>query len=308
MIYSEIELDRKVRLAAFSFLSEQLKNFGKNLPRKVLETGFVFQGIRVPLVSPQGIFKPKILPEIPLSILTAPEKPGKPRPYDDQATEHGKIIYRYRKDNPNHPDNVGLRKAMNSGVPLIYFYGIEEGWYEPIWPVFIVQDHPESLSFDVVVDELNAIANEAWHPRPVEDFHRRYITVETQQRLHQNAFRARVLRAYQYSCAICRLRHPELLEAAHILEDKHPRGVPAVNNGLAMCAIHHKAFDNDILGITPNYYVEIRDDVLHEIDGPMLRHGLQGFQGKILLLPRRKEDRPDRDHLEEKYARFKSAC
>jgi putative restriction endonuclease len=74
-----------------------------------------------------------------------------------------------------------------------------------------------------------------------------------------------------------------------------------------MCAIHHKAFDSNILGIRPDYAVEIREDVLKEIDGPMLRHGLQGFQGKIILLPHKIEERPDRYGLEERYQRFRSA-
>ena len=35
-----------------------------------------------------------------------------------------------------------------------------------------------------------------------------------------------------------------------------------VPNGVAMCAIHHRAFDSDILGIRPDYIVEVRNDVL----------------------------------------------
>ncbi len=37
--------------------------------------------------------------------------------------------------------------------------------------------------------------------------------------MHQQEFRQRVLRAYRERCAICRLRHEELLDAAHILPD-----------------------------------------------------------------------------------------
>ena len=310
MNYAELELDREVRMAAFSFLLEQTGKFGEFISFNILSGGFQFKGTRVPLIGPQGIFKPKVLPEIPLSILTAPEKPGKPRPYDDRPAEAGVMVYRYRgtiKDF-DHPDNVGLRKAMAGGFPLVYLFGVEKGIYKPIWPCFIIEDHPEIPAFHVMVDEVRIASDQdAWSPHPEADLRRRYITVEVQRRLHQDAFRARLLRAYQNSCAVCRLRHPELLEAAHIFGDKHPRGIPAVSNGLAMCAIHHKAFDYDILGIKPDYSIEIREDVLHEIDGPMLRHGLQGFQGKVILLPRRIEERPDREGLEERYRRFKSA-
>ena len=104
-----------------------------------------------------------------------------------------------------------------------------------------------------------------------------------------------VIRAYRQCCSICRLKHLELLEAAHIIPDKDPRGLPTVTNGLALCALHHKAFDLHILGIRPDYKIEQRQDILDEVDGPMLRHGLQGFQDKVLLLPRRPVERPSQD-------------
>jgi hypothetical protein len=75
-----------------------------------------------------------------------------------------------------------------------------------------------------------------------------------------------VLRAYQQCCAICRLRHDELLEAAHILPDIHPFGEPVVPNGLALCKLHHAAFDANIIGVTPDLDVTVRLDVLQEID------------------------------------------
>jgi hypothetical protein len=50
-------LDTQVRLLAFAFLEEQQKVYGDALPRSVLERGFDFEGSRVPLIGPQGIFK-----------------------------------------------------------------------------------------------------------------------------------------------------------------------------------------------------------------------------------------------------------
>jgi hypothetical protein len=52
-----------------------------------------------------------------------------------------------------------------------------------------------------------------------------------------------------------------------------------VTNGLALCTLYHAAFDRDVIGITPDYVVEVRRDVLEQEDGPMLIHGLQGFHG-----------------------------
>jgi putative restriction endonuclease len=276
MNYAEMELDRDVRLAAFEFLLGSISRYGEVLSYAIIKQGFTFKGERVLLMGPQGIFKPRILPELPLSITTAPEIPGKARPYDDRPSEAGVIIYKYRGTNPLHYDNLGLRKAMQRGAPLIYFYGVEVGYYRPTWPVFVIDDDPASLSFHIMVDEqqLGARGN-YWEQKVSEIDRRRYITVEIQPRLHQVSFRAHVIRAYQDSCAICRLRHPELLDAAHILEDKHPQGIPEVSNGLALCAIHHKAYDKKVLAVKPDYSVEIQEKVLREIDGPMLKYGLQ---------------------------------
>ena len=69
------------------------------------------------------------------------------------------------------------------------------------------------------------------------------------------------------------------VDAAHILPDGHPRGAPIVPNGLALCTLHHAAFDRHVLGVRHDLRVEIRLDVLEEEDGPMLEHGLQGFHG-----------------------------
>src|SRR5207245_6333312 len=175
-----------------------------------------------------------VLPEMPLSIMTKAVVEGEARPYDDNLGADGFLRYRYRGTDPQHRDNVGLRLAMQHGVPLVYLFGVTPGRYMPVWPVFIVRDHPEELSFSVAVDApyMPVSANMKLDPASLEA-RRAYVTVETQHRLHQQGFRERVLRAYQEQCAVCRLHHEELLDAAHILADKHPKGEPIVPNGLA---------------------------------------------------------------------------
>ena len=133
----------------------------------------------------------------------------------------------------------------------------------------------------------------------------RYI--ETQKRLHQQTFRERVLKAYRERCAICYLRHTELLEAAHILPDGHPKGEPVIPNGLALCKIHHAAFDKNILGIRPDCVIQVREDILREHDGPMLRYGIQETQGQKLWTPRTIDFKPNPEFLEIRYEEFKQA-
>lgn len=292
----------------FDFLGEQTSIHGDVLPWGILSKGLLHDGKRVPLIGPQGIFKPAILPEMPLSIATAPVGAGEQRPYDDGLDEQGLLNYRYRGTDPQHRDNVGLRLTMQRRVPLIYLFGVVKGEYMPVWPVFIVGDDPSVLTFKVTIDDRQlGLLGTVAPTDQVAEARRSYVTMLTLRRLHQRTFSERVLNAYRDTCAICRLRHRELLDAAHILPDGHPRGEPIVPNGLALCKLHHAAFDACILGVRPDYAIEVRRDILQETDGPMLRHGLQEIAGQLIHLPRDERLRPRPDLLEERYAMFRKA-
>jgi hypothetical protein len=73
--HGAFDLDTQVRLAAFAFLEQQMQLHGEVLPYAALAAGFTFHGTRVPLLGPQGIFKPAFAPDLPLSITTAPSRP-----------------------------------------------------------------------------------------------------------------------------------------------------------------------------------------------------------------------------------------
>lgn len=139
------------------------------------------------------------------------------------------------------------------------------------------------------------------------DIRRRYITRTVQQRLHQQEFRERVLTAYQRHCAVCRLKREQLLEAAHIVADRDELGIPVVPNGIALCTLHHAAFDAHLIAVRPDYQIEVRQDVLEESDGPMLIHGLQGFHEQRIRVPSRESLRPDARLLEIRYELFQQA-
>jgi putative restriction endonuclease len=195
---------------------------------------------------------------------------------------------------------------MERQVPLIYFHGVVPGLYVAEWPVYIVGDDPAQLTFTVSVEERRFASLGSLPPKSEEtEIRRRYVTRLFRQRLHQREFRERVVRAYQHHCAICRLRRNELLDAAHIIGDAEPLGVPSVRNGLALCSLHHAAFDRHVIGITPDYVVQVRREVLEQEDGPMLIHGLQGFHGTGLFVPRSPTAQPDRQLLEERYSHFR---
>jgi putative restriction endonuclease len=292
-------MDDLIRLAAFTWLKDQVQIQGEVLPWTLLERGFMYEGQKIHLVGQSGIWKPKVM-QLPLSITTKFEGP-----YPDKLNKNGLIEYRYRGDNPNYWDNVGLREVRRLKKPLIYFYGISRGRYFTAFPVYIVHDDPAKLTFTVQVDEIGALNPQMAAEDTNEMFYRRaYATTITKIRLHQQSFRERVLLAYQNQCTLCRLKHPELLDAAHIIGDNEEFGDPAVQNGLSLCKIHHAAFDKNILGINPDYYIHVRNDILEETDGPMLKYGLQALDSQKIILPQHRKDHPDRDRLEVRFERF----
>ncbi|HTR96611.1 MAG TPA: HNH endonuclease [Candidatus Acidoferrales bacterium] len=302
-----MDRNAEIRMRVFQYLDQLRDRHGEALAWEDLSHRFEFEGRRVPLLGPQGIFKPAALTDGPLSMTTAPERPGRPRPYEDEVSA-GLIHYKYRGEDPQHPDNVGLRRAMSRRIPLVYFAGLVKGRYAAAYPVFVVADDPQRLTFSVQADDARELSASPQMPfdEDTAPARREYITRVTQQRLHQQKFRERVLVAYGQCCAVCRLNHDELLDAAHIIPDHDPRGQPVISNGLALCKIHHAAFDKFFMGIRPDLVVEIRADVLREDDGPMLIHGLKAHHGQRLLkIPSRASERPRGDFLEERYALFR---
>lgn len=295
-------MDHQIRLAAFKWLEHKSLLYDDGiLHRKLLEEGFLYQGKRITLMGPKGIWKPKYM-HLPLSITTTSEST-----YDDEITNDNFINYRYRGNDSYHPDNSSLREMINKHLPLIYFLSIAKGKYIATWPSYIVGDDIEKSTFIVAVDEARYInIEEVQDPR--EAYTRRsYLTSTIKTRLHQRTFREKILSAYQNKCTLCNLRHRELLDAAHIIPDSEELGQPIIQNGLSLCKIHHAAFDNNIIGITPDYFIKIRRDILEEIDGPMLKYGIQSLENNKLILPTHKRDWPDRDRLYLRYERFKNA-
>jgi len=291
--------DEYARSAVFHWLAGQVDLYGDVLPWSLLLSGLELAGERVPLVSMQGIFKPRIM-AYPLSIRSSHNSE-----YRDHLSDDELLQYKYRGIDPTHRDNVGLRECMVGKRPLVYLHGVAKGRYLVQWPVFVVADDWELKTFTVdlsgrLTGSSGKSAGEVAEPQ------RRYGVATVRQRLHQRTFRERVLAAYREQCAICRLRHRELLDATHIIPDSE-EGEPRVANGLALCKLHHAAFDAFFFGIQPDYKVIVRSTLLEEEDGPMLLHGLQGIHETSILVPRQEGLRPDAGLLAQRFERFRRA-
>ena len=300
----DITRELLIREAMFEEIDRRVASSGDgNLSWELTERfSFFGEAIAMRQARGKGINKPRQL-DAALSITTAYRGPNSQRPYEDSIGEDGYPRYKYESTDPNLATNRAMRAAMHGGLPLAYFVGVRKAVYRPVYPVYVIGEDPKNLEFalsfarhDVGID-LGALSA----PEKV------YAARMTRQRLHQPVFREQVLYAYRSKCAVCRLRHPELLDAAHIVGDAQQGGDPVVPNGLALCKIHHAAFDRNFLGITPALEVQINSRLLQEVDGPMLKHGLQEMHGSTIGVPLNSAARPDPERLEIRFEQFKAA-
>lgn len=117
----------------------------------------------------------------------------------------------WRGEDGDHWENRALRSAMTSQVPVVWFFGVGEVLWLPIFPVYVLDEEAAERQFVVDPDVSRGLVTAG---SPVEEHLRRYILTQTRSRLHQPVFRATVLRAYETRCTVCALTHRELLDAA----------------------------------------------------------------------------------------------
>lgn len=135
--------------------------------------------------------------------------------------------------------------------------------------VRLLQSHPQLVQ-EVAELLLHEHFPESMHPDILEEVGLDFSLVRRRPRDPQ--FRERILRAYEYSCAICgfhvRLGHQLVgIDAAHI--QWHQAGGPdTVQNGMALCSLHHKLFDRGVFTINEERRLLVAESA----------HGAQGFQ------------------------------
>lgn len=291
----ESAVEAVLRAQIITWVMERAEANGGYLHRDEL-LDYHLDGRRLPLIDySRGIRNPAEFSST-LSIVSTANGP-----YDDTESDDGLLHYAYRKGDPFGGDNVKLRRALESGMPIILFRKEVPNFLTPIAPVYVVDDYPDERTFLIALDESFRFMGNL---RTITEPQRAYALRLARQRLHQPAFRTRVLLAYETRCTICSLAHGALLEAAHIVPDGEAHGTPTTSNGLALCKIHHAAYDRDMLGIDPDYRVAINRSLLEEVDGPMLRHGIQEMHGRRISLPKRRADLPDQERLAWRWETF----
>lgn len=114
-------------------------------------------------------------------------------------------------------------------------------------------------------------------------------------------FRIRVLNAYGHRCALCQVQL-ELIQAAHIIPVGAPGSSDLTSNGLALCLLHHGAYDDSLIGVREDYHIIANNAKLGELQRKNLASGEQMLRSLVcstILLPQRQADWPRPEFLQE---------
>ena len=131
---------------------------------------------------------------------------------------------------------------------------------------------------------------------------------EVKQRINQCFFRDTVLSSYENKCCITGINNTKLLHACHIVgwsEDEANRTNP--QNGLCLNVFFHKAYDENLIGISPDYEVFVSDDFFgtkQENVDDSTKEYINSINHRKLIMPKR--FLPSRDFLAMHFSIYKS--
>ncbi len=297
----------ELREAAFAHCALMREIWGDAVPARPLKC-FRFGDQTVFLYAQQGIHRPNqaLFPLTLVSTLNS-------RYQDDVSDDLTTIRYDY---SPYDGLNEGVKRASQFGLGFVHLVQVNpkpKSEYLLVSPVFVDgwDDTARTFSLFALPESMTNVPPEpelvadAAHSLPEHEKRTALRLVE--QRLGQAGFRKEVLAAQRNRCTVCELRVRPLVDAAHVVPHADPRSTNEVRNGLALCALHHRAFDTDVLRIDPDAVVHVDEGRLAEFSSlapdalrrrdPAAVHQLLDHHGRPLRLPKDPRKRPDPELL-----------
>ncbi|MEW6401955.1 MAG: HNH endonuclease [Chloroflexota bacterium] len=177
--------------------------------------------------------------------------------------------------------------------------------FRPDFFVDYLQDLEPLHDFGQSTKDLSVLSEVAQNPEinvgdiQIQNIARKTTVVSMSKKLRDVSFRKRVLTAYSFHCAVCGIQL-KLVEAAHIIPVNHDNGTDETRNGLALCALHHKAYDQALIAVAENYSVQISRSRVSELQNQKMTDGLANFSQDlrpIIILPPAISDRPHVEYI-----------
>jgi hypothetical protein len=176
------------------------------------------------------------------------------RHYADELSDDG-VIYHYPFTNrPPSRDAGEVLATKNAGaleIPLFVILPGKRARGRRVKLGWVVDFDDATRTFLILFGPVPATAMAATSEKPFQlfsdDGRKKALTTV---RPNQQRFRFDVLKRYGSQCAVCPIREPRLLKAAHIC-GKSNKGGDDWRNGLPLCSTHHDAFDAHFFAVEP---------------------------------------------------------
>ncbi|WP_235570075.1 HNH endonuclease [Lysobacter sp. Root916] len=134
----------------------------------------------------------------------------------------------------------------------------------------------------------------------IESEQRRKVVATIVRRYRAADFRRRVLGAYGNRCAMCGVQL-NLIDAAHIVPVASDDSSDATSNGIALCKLHHAAFDRNLVSFDAEYRIEVSNSELVKLESKRRHEGSENFVANLkaaILLPNDRRDYPGKRFIE----------
>lgn len=145
---------------------------------------------------------------------------------------------------------------------------------------------------------------EALTPAKIEqigNLERKIVITQIAKKFRASDFRKRVLGAYGQRCAFCGVQL-ELIDAAHIIPVAAPSSNDETANGIALCKLHHAAFDRNLVSFDEKYKIEVSETESARLTAANLSGGLKEFKKNLrtaISLPIDRRDYPPALYIKE---------
>ena len=154
----------------------------------------------------------------------------------------------------------------------------------------MAQSNEDLEVFESSVEDLDAV-NDLDIDLSTEE--RKTAVVNMRRKIRDTSFKSRVLTSYGHQCAFCGIQL-KLIDAAHIVPVQH-NGTDTTNNGIALCALHHRAYDRRLVLFDEKYDIKINPREIRNLQRIDRAGGSEKFIADlrdIIILPPAIADRP----------------
>ncbi len=134
---------------------------------------------------------------------------------------------------------------------------------------------------------------------PIIQPERKTLVLTLSKKLRDTSFRKRVLTAYRNKCAFCGIQL-NLVDAAHILPVSYEGATDETSNGICLCVLHHRAYDNSLVTFDADYYIQVNEKQMIKLREMNFHLGEDKFRDdlrKVILLPPTPNDRPNPQYI-----------